>query len=169
MKELIAYFSRNGENYLGGMLKYIEVGNTEQVAHVLQEESGAALFKIEQRKPYSADYNESTEEAKADKSSNARPELIAFPESIDEYSVIYLGYPNYWNTMPMAVFTFLEHFDFSGKTIRPFCTHEGSGLGSSIEDIKRCCPGANVEQGLAIFGSQVAYSKDKVLNWYENQ
>lgn len=77
----------------------------------------------------------------------ARPELREYPDSLEPYDTVYLGYPNYWGTMPMPVFTFLEHFDFSGKTIRPFCTHEGSGLGHSVEDIRRLCPGAGWSRG----------------------
>ena len=79
--------------------------------------------------------------------------------------MIYLGYPNYWNTMPMAVFTFLEQYDFTGKVIRPFCTHEGSGMGSSETDIKTLCPGANVEKGLAIHGSRISGAKAQLEKW----
>ena len=87
------------------------------------------------------------------------------PESIDEYDTVVLAYPNYWGTMPMAVFTFLEHFDFSGKTILPLCTNEGSGMGSSERDIKKACPGAEVKKGLAITGSAAAGSKSSVERW----
>jgi len=75
---------------------------------------------------------------------NARPELTNTVENMESYDVIYLGYPNWWGTMPMAVFTFLESYDFSGKTIIPFCTHEGSGIGNSERDIKKLCPKAKV-------------------------
>ena len=87
------------------------------------------------------------------------------PESIDEYDTMVLAYPNYWGTMPMAVFTFLEHFDFSGKTILPLCTNEGSGMGSSERDIRRTCPSAEVKKGLAITGSAAADSKSSVERW----
>lgn len=84
---------------------------------------------------------------------------------MEQYSEIYLGFPNYWGTMPMAVFTFLEHFDFSGKIIKPFCTHEGSGLGGSINDIRKLCPEAKVETGLAIRGGSVKMSKAEIEKW----
>lgn len=80
---------------------------------------------------------------------------------------MYLGYPNYWNTMPMAVFTFLEHFDFTGKEIRPFCTHEGSGMGNSVSDIRKLCPDAEVSQGLAIRGGSVKESEKAIKEWIE--
>lgn len=135
MAALIAYFSRADQNYFGGRLKNISVGNTEQAARILEKITGADMFKIEPVQPYSKDYNICISQAQEDQLRNARPELTHYPESIDQYDVIYLGYPNYWGTMPMQVFTFLEHFDFSGKTICPFCTHEGSGIGRSEADI----------------------------------
>ena len=115
--------------------------------------------------PYARDYNECIAQAQADQRQNARPELRNCPETLAEYDVIYLGYPNYWSTMPMAVFTFLEHFDFSGKTIKPFCTHEGSGLGSSVSDIKELCPTAKVEKGLAIQGGSVRRARKDIEKW----
>ena len=164
-KKLIAYYSRADENYVSGMLKNLDIGNTEIAAKIISELTEADLFKIEQIKPYSKGYNNCIEEAKADQQRNARPELKAYPESIDGYDIIYLGYPNYWSTMPMAVFTFLEHFDFSGKIIKPFCTHEGSGMGKSVSDIKNLCPGAKVEKGLAIHGSNVSRAKKDIESW----
>lgn len=165
MTELIAYFSRRDENYVNGMLKILDAGNTELAAGIIQELTGADLYQMNPVQAYSKDYNECIAQAKADQERDARPELKVYPESLGPYEVIYLGYPNYWGTMPMAVFTFLEHFDFTGKTIRPFCTHEGSGLGSSVQDIRKLCPGANVEAGLAIHGSSVHRSKETIEKW----
>ena len=164
-KKLIAFYSRADENYVNGQIKVLKMGNTETVGGMIKELTGADLFRIEQIQPYSKDYNECIAQAQSDQRRNARPELKAYPESLEEYDVIYLGYPNYWNTMPMAVFTFLEHFDFSGKTILPFCTHEGSGLGSSVSDIRKLCPGAKVEKGLAIRGGSVSQAKKETEKW----
>lgn len=164
-KKLIVFYSRADENYVSGTLKMLTVGNTEVAAHMIEELTGGDLFRIEQVTPYSKGYNNCIAEAKADQQQNARPELKCYPDSIDDYDVIYLGYPNYWSTMPMAVFTFLEHFDFSGKIIKPFCTHEGSGMGSSVSDIKKLCPNAAVEKGLAIYGSHVSNSKKEIARW----
>ena len=128
MKQLVVFFSRGDQNYVNGAIKTLETGNTEVAAGMIQELTGADMFKIEPRQGYSKDYNECIAEAQADQRRDARPELKQYPDSLDGYDVIYLGYPNYWGTMPMAVFTFLEHFDFTGKTIKPFCTHEGLSL-----------------------------------------
>ena len=165
MAALIAYYSRAGENYFGGAYRRIAVGNTEKAANMLAELTGGELYKIEQEQPYSEGYKTCIAEAKADLQKKARPEVLNLPDDLDAYDEIYLGYPNYWGTMPMAVFTFLEHFHFSGKTIRPFCTHEGSGMGSSRKDIMTLCPGANVEEGLAIRGGSVNRSKKDIENW----
>lgn len=163
--KLVAFYSRADENYLGGALKYIEIGNTEIAAGIIQELTGADSFKIEQQKPYSKGYNDCIAEAQDDQRRDARPELKSYPETLDDYDTIYLGYPNYWGTMPMAVFTFLEKYDLSGITIKPFCTHEGSGMGKSENDIKRICPNAKVEKGLAIRGCQVSNSKKDIEKW----
>ena len=139
MAELIAYFSRAGENYFSGALRTVSVENTEIAAKMMQEATGADLFKIEPLQPYAEDYNTCIAQAQDDQRRNAR--------------------------MPMPVFTFLEHFDFAGKTIRPFCTHEGSGLGRSEDDIRRLCPGAKVEKGLALHGSSVKEAQEDVVRW----
>ena len=164
-KTLIAFFSRSDENYFGGAMRYVKVGNTEIVAGIMKELTGADTFKIEMKNPYSPVYMTCIEEAKKDLRAKARPELVSIPESIDEYDFIVLAYPNYWGTMPMAVFTFLEQFDFSGKTILPLCTNEGSGMGGSERDIKRACSGATVKKGLSIIGSQAADSKSSLQRW----
>ena len=164
-RTLIAYFSRADENYFGGAMRYVKVGNTEIVCGLMKELIDADSFKIEMKEPYSPVYMTCIEEAKKDLRAKARPELVAMPESIDEYDTIILAYPNYWGTMPMAVFTFLEAFDFTGKTILPLCTNEGSGMGSSERDIKRVCPGAELKKGLSITGSQAANSRGAVQQW----
>lgn len=164
-KNLVAYYSRAGENYVSGTLKQLEVGNTEVAAGMINELIDADMFKIQQRQEYPKSYNECIAVAQEDQRKGARPALKAFPESIEQYDTIYLGYPNYWSTMPMAVFTFLEHFDFTSKTIKPFCTHEGSGLGVSQQDIKKICKGAVVKKGLAIRGSGVKNAKKDIERW----
>ena len=127
-KTLIAFFSRADENYFGGAMRYVKVGNTEIVAGLMKELIDADTFKIEMKDPYSPVYMTCIEEAKKDKQNNARPELTNYIDSIDEYDTIVLGYPNYWGTFPMAVATFLERYDFTGKTILPLCTNEGKTL-----------------------------------------
>lgn len=158
---LTVYYSRKGENYFGGEIRSIAKGNTERIAEYVQKAVGGDLFELETVREYAADYHACTEEAMAEKKSNARPALKKLPDSIDQYDVIFLGYPNWWGTAPMPVFTFLDAFDFTGKTIVPFCTNEGSGLGTSVRDIRRECPDADVREGLSIRGSDAADSETK--------
>ena len=169
MASLIAFFSRRDENYVSGTLRNLTVGNTEAAARVIREATDADFFEIAPKTPYAKDYNTCIEQAREDQRKNARPELSALPESMEKYDTVYLGYPNYWGTMPMAVFTFLERFDFSGKTIRPFCTHEGSGLGDSVEDIRSLCPGARVTKGLPIRGGTAQKRKDDIGRWIKEE
>ncbi len=167
MAALIAYYSRAGENYFGGAYRHITVGNTEKAAEMLARLTGADLFKIEQAEPYSDNYNECIAQAKNDLKASIRPEVIDLPDNIDKYDEIYLGYPNYWGTMPMAIYTFLESYDFSGKTIHPFCTHEGSGLANTVKDIQGAAKGAKVTKGLAVCGSDVDRSEPTLKKWIE--
>ena len=126
----------------------------------------ADLFKIEGVKRYSADYQTCIEEAKERKEKNERPELKKYIEDISQYEVIYIGTPVYWGIMPQEMITQLEKLDFSGKIVRIFTTHEGSGLGSIPSQVKRVCKGANVlEDSIAIRGASAKSSKDKIENW----
>ena len=165
MKKLIAYYSRAGENYFGGEYRRIAVGNTEKTAKMLAETPGGDLFRIEQARPYSDDYRTCIAEAKRDMQQKARPEVLNLPDNLNGYDEIYLGYPNYWGTMPMAVYTFLEKYDFTGKTIHPFCTHEGSGLSNTERDIQSAASGAKVTRGLAVCGSDVDGAKSALEKW----
>ncbi len=167
-KILIAYFSRNGNNYFNGGIKNLEVGNTEVVANIIHNLIGGDMFHIETLEKYPEDYDETTEVAKKELHSNARPKLKAKVNDFDSYDTIILGYPNWWNTMPMAVWTFLESYDFSNKTIIPFCTNEGSGMGASENDIKKLAPNVNLLKGLSIIGSRCAQSKEIVSKWLKN-
>lgn len=164
-KSLIAYFSRKGDNYVGGSIVNLPVGNTEVAARKIQSLTGGKLFQVRTSKVYPADYTRTTSVAQDELSANTRPELAEMPENIADFNLIYLGYPNWWGTMPMVLFTFLEAYDFSGKTIIPFCTHEGSGMGNSERDIKKLCPQAKLLPGLAIRGSSVDRSGRDISEW----
>lgn len=164
-KYLIAYYSRKGNNYVGGSIINLPVGNTEVIAKKIQALVEGDLFHIDTVKAYPVDYIETTNVAKAELRNNARPEIKGFVDNMDDYDTIYLGYPNWWGTFPMAVFSFLESYDFSGKTIIPFCTHEGSGLGHSDNDIKKSCPDATVLAGIAIRGVNVNDTDAIVRDW----
>lgn len=164
-RSLIVYYSRNGENYVNGRIVWLETGNTKTAALHLQKLTGSDIFEIVQTHPYSDKHMECIQEAKDDLNDDVRPQLKEYPESIDEYDTIYLAYPNYWNTMPMAVWTFLEHFDFTGKKIYPICTNEGSGMGRSESDIRKLCPSASLQRGLSLVGSQVNSYETVLKKW----
>ena len=149
-KILVAYFSHTGENYNVGV---IEKGNTHIIADMIAEETDADLFEIVTVNPYPDTYDECTDVAKQEQNDNARPEIINPPEDLDQYDTIFIGYPIWWGDLPMAVYTFLESYDFSGKTVIPFCTHEGSGLSGTKSSIENTCSGATVLDGLAVRGS----------------
>jgi flavodoxin len=164
-KSLIAYFSRKGNNYVGGSIVNLPIGNTEVIAKKIQKLTGSDIFQIKTVKSYPEDYTETTNVAHEEQRKNARPELTEIVDNMDSYDVIYIGYPNWYGTMPMAVFTFLESYDFSGKTIVPFCTHEGSGMGSSERDIEKLCPQSPIQDGLAVRGRDVKNAQNEVSEW----
>ena len=166
-KILIVYYSRMGENYWNGGLKNIAKGNTERVAEFIQKAVGGDLFEVDTVKPYSESYMTCIEEAKAELRADSRPEIKAFPDNLEDYDTIFVGYPNWWGTMPMCMFTLLEKYDFTGKTVIPFCTNEGSGMGSSERDLKKICKGAVLKKGLSVHGSEAENSENKVAEWAE--
>ena len=166
-KILIAYFSRPGNNYADGSIVNLPVGNTEIAAKKLQNLTSSSLFKIAPVNQYSEDYHTCTEQAQKELRADARPELSKHLDSIDGYNTIILGFPNWWGTMPMPVWTFLELYDFSGKTILPLCTNEGSGMGKSEADIRKLCPTADVKHGLAVRGSGVGNSDRELEKWIQ--
>ena len=167
MSDLVIYFSRSGENYFGGELKSIEKGNTEVIAEYIQEITGADLFKVEPAVEYPSDYMECIDVAKKELANNARPEIKEELEDISVYDTVYIGFPNWWGTLPMAMFTQLERLDFSGKTVKPFVTHEGSGFGTSKKDLKKLCAGADIKKGLSIPGANVYDAKNIVQAWID--
>lgn len=150
-KILVAYFSHSG--------------NTEAVANNIKETVGADIFEIKTTESYPSEYNLVVDKAKKEQDTDYRPRLTAKVQDMDTYNFVFLGYPNWWGTMPMAVFTFLEEHDLSGKTIVPFCTHEGSRLGQSEKDVAQICPKATLLKGLPIRGSRVSDAKKDVENW----
>ncbi|MBQ9636972.1 MAG: NAD(P)H-dependent oxidoreductase [Prevotella sp.] len=162
-KVLIAYYSRRGENYVNGNIVNLKLGNTEVVAGKIKTQiPDADVFQIDTTYEYSKSYMTCIEEAKQELHDQVRPEVKNPLESIADYDTIILGYPNWWGTMPMVVYTFLESYDFTGKTIIPFCTNEGSGMGSSVRFIKKLCPGAIVDGGISIHGAEAARADSEV-------
>ena len=122
-KVLIAYYSRRGENYVNGSIVNLKLGNTEVVAQKIKALlPDADMFQIDTTYEYSKSYMTCIEEAKQELHDQVRPEVKNPLDSIDEYDTIILGYPNWWGTMPMVCYTFLESYDFTEKTIIPFCS-----------------------------------------------
>lgn len=148
---LVVYFSRSG--------------NTRKVAQLIHRQVGGDLVELKTLQPYPEDYDACVDQAKKEQEQQARPELATQIADMDRYRTIFVGYPNWWGTMPMALFTFFETYDFSGKTIAPFCTHGGSRMGRSEDDIRRLCPKARVLRGLPVRGRSAASAGKDVEAW----
>ncbi|MCR5813228.1 MAG: flavodoxin [Desulfovibrio sp.] len=147
------------------ILYFSHTGHTTTIASMIHECVGGELVEIKTKIPYPTNYDVLTHQAKEEQRHKARPELASPLPDPQNYDIIFLGYPNWWNTMPMVLFTVLEQYDFKGKTLVPFCTHGGSILGTSVEDIKRTCPEANVLKGLFVYGTKVQDAKPTVDAW----
>lgn len=148
---LIAYFSWSG--------------NTEQMAQMIQTETGGDLFEIEPATPYTDDYNTLLDVAQQEQANNARPELASQVENWDSYDVVFVGYPDWWSDAPMLIYSFLEAYDWEGKTLVPFCTSGGSGFGRSLDKLPDSAPGANILEGLHVSGSRVDGSSEEIAAW----
>ena len=166
-KKLVVYFSHKGENYSRGKIVNLKKGNTEIAAEMISNILNADIFEIVAEKEYPFNYNECIEIAKKELRENSK---IKLKQDIDikDYDTIFVGYPNWWGTMPMPVWTFLEGKNFNNKRILPFCTHEGSGLGKSESDIKKLTSGTEVLKGLAINGSEVNNAEKQIKKWLED-
>jgi flavodoxin len=150
-KVLVAYFSHSG--------------NTREIANQIHKSAGGDIFEIQAVKPYPDDYNAVVERARQELDSGDKPALKTKIENIKSYDLVFIGYPNWWSTVPAPVRVFLSECDLSGKTIAPFCTHEGSGLGRSVADISKLCPKSTLLEGVAIRGSAVKTAQSKVSEW----
>ena len=153
----------NAEKVL--VLYFSQSGNTEAVANFIHDAVGGDIVKLETETPYPSDYDELVDYAQEEQRENARPALSTNIDNIDEYDTIFLGYPNWWGDMPMPIYTFLDEYDLSGKTIAPFITHGGSGLSGTPENIKEEEPNATVTEGLAVSGSSSRNAQSTVNNW----
>ena len=153
-KILIAYFTWSG--------------NTQGIAFEIQKQTGAEIFEIEPEKSYSENYNTVLREAQRDQHRHARPKLRKSLKNFDEYDVIMLGYPNWWASIPMPIASFLEEYNFEGKTIMPFCSHGGGRFGQSLTAIAKLAPKAVITEGLSVHYSGGGALKDDVKKWLEN-
>ena len=148
---LIAYFSWSG--------------NTEAMANLIQQETGGELFEITPVTPYTDDYNELLDIARQEQDENARPELASQVENWESYDTVFVGYPDWWSDAPMLVYTFLESYDWTGKTLIPFCTSGGSGFGRSLDNLAASAPGAAILDGLHVQGEDVENSAGEISDW----
>lgn len=149
-KILVVYYSRAGDNYEVGV---IEKGNTRIVADMIAEETGADKFEIQPVNAYPEDYEECTRVAKEELQQNARPQIVGKVENWSDYDTIFLGYPNWWSDMPMLIYTFLESYDWTGKTVIPFCTSSSESFIGG-EEISESAKGSTVREGLGIRGKR---------------
>ena len=165
---LVAYFSRADENYNVGT---IYKGNTQIIAEYIADEVGADSFHIETVTPYPADYDDCCDVAKKELADKARPELNGTVDNMEQYDIVFLGYPIWWGDMPMAVYTFMDSYDFSDKVVIPFNTHEGSGESGTYSAIGSYLPNAQVLDGMAIQGKTAQeFSSDtqqSVSDWLD--
>lgn len=153
-KSLVVYFSWSG--------------NTENVAKSIQSQTDSDIFEIVPSTPYSDDYDTVVDLAQEEQRSNARPAISGSIESIEQYDVIYVGFPNWWGDMPMILYTFFDTYDLSGKTVALFCTSGGSGLSNTVNEVKGLEPNATVTDGLHIGSSSASNPDDAVSEWLNN-
>ena len=164
-KIAIVYYSLKGETIAPGMrIVNLEKGHTAAAAEFIQEAVGGDLYELETVKTYTKDHMKMIYEAKEEWEKGIRPELKSYPD-LSGYDTVFIGFPNWWNTMPMPVVGFLERCDWKGKKIIPFVTSGGSGFGKSIEDMKKYCPGAQIADGGAFLGHEVENSKQQITEW----
>ena len=171
---LVAYFSWADNAVVEGEVDAVsspsvtKPGNVEQLALWVQERTGGELFSIRVTEPYPSDWDECLERANEEKADGARPELAQSVENIEDYDVIFLGYPNWWYSCPMAILSFLEEYDLSGKQIYLFCSHGTGGLASSVEDIRAAIPNSSIsEHVFDVYEEDAASSKQDIETWLE--
>ncbi len=142
------------------------LGNTQYVAQLIQEMTGGDLFRIEPQQSYPTNHRALVDLAKDEQNRNARPAIAGMVENMEAYNTVFIGYPNWWADMPMILYTFLEQYDLSGKTVIPFCTHGGSGFSDTIETLARLQPKARVvEEGFVLSRSRMERAPSGVEAW----
>lgn len=161
-KAIVIFFSHAGENYSVGN---IEVGNTKIVADYITEVTGADQFEVVAVKSYDMPYNELIDVAKKEQQAGEKPAFKGKIDNLADYDIVFVGTPIWWGTFPQVMFTFFDKYDLSGKKVYPFSTHEGSGLGSIVRDLRRIYPKADIQKGFSIYGHDVRTGKDKVTKW----
>ena len=162
---LIAYYSRAGETYHYGGRRNLEVGNTEVLAGMIRQLLACDVYRIEAADPYSDSYDATVERNVREQNANARPAIANPLRSISDYDTVLVGSPIWNNRAPMIMSTFVESFDFSGKTVYPFVTYAVSGLGSTERDYAASALGAMIGEGLAVRGEEVRSAQSQTEQW----
>lgn len=152
-----------------GGIQVLEKGHTAYAAEYIQKALDADIFEIDTVKPYAANYRECCLQAVEEAKANARPEIKDYAGDMSKYDTIFVCFPCWCGTAPMCVFTFLEHYDLTGKKIIPLCTNEGSGLAKAPKDLEKSCPGAIVAPGLSVRGHLVKDSETMIASWAKAQ
>ena len=165
MKALVAYFSYVGEMELNRQVVEIEKGHTEIVAEKIAAITGADLYKIEPVTPYPRNYNDVVAVVRKENEENPKVEIRNLLPSVSEYDTVYIGFPIWYRTYPRIVASFLSSYDFTGKTVRPFCTNDEGSFGIALLELKSQLKGAEVKPGIAIHGADVNEADDKLKAW----
>lgn len=163
----IVYFSHSGETLIEGEKRNLSKGNTEIIAEKIADQLNTSSIRLIPQKAYSKKYDQVVMQAKNELVKQAYPVFEPLSLNLKETEQILLGYPNWWGTFPRIIATFLQNYEWAGKIICPFCTHEGSGLGNSLSDLKKQCPQAIIERGLSIRGSRVERADLVIQNWLQ--
>ncbi|WP_430612546.1 flavodoxin family protein [Enterococcus sp. DIV0876] len=165
MSAVVVFFSRSGENLINGKPVKISIGNTELLAQKIAERLNCQRIQLEEMDRYPEEYKNTVDRAAYEKQENKR--IAYHPVAIDRLKIdtLFLGYPNWWGSYPRIIATFLEDFETDGLAIYPFCTHEGSAFGSSLNELKEQCPNATIHCGLPVRGSRVDRSDIAIENW----
>ena len=169
MKKLVAYFSHVGETELDRRIVEITKGHTEILAEKIAGMTGADLYKIEPAVPYPKKYEDIVNVVRKENEESPKVEIKNPLESIADYDTIYIGFPIWYRTYPRIVFSFLSRYDFTGKTVRPFCTNDEGSFGISLLELKSQLKGADVLPGIAVHGSEVNEADERIKAWLEQQ
>lgn len=169
MNILTIYYSKTGENYYKDKIIDLKKGNSERAAEFIYKALGGRIYQVEPAREYPYEYEACCDIARVEHKENQRPEVKAFLSNVDDFDTIFVVYPCWCSTLPMFMFTFLDHYDLSGKRIFPLCTHEGSGMGDSVKDLKKFYPKAKIGKGLDVRGYRVIDSEEEIVEWAKSQ
>lgn len=165
LNPIVIYFSHAGENFINGISQKIPIGHTEVLAHKIVNRLNCPIIQLRESDCYPDSYDETVKRAKSEKKETMHVAYQDLNLNRSKIDTLFLGYPNWWGSYPRVIATFLEDFDTDGLIIYPFCTHEGSAFGSSLNELKNQCPIADIRSGLPVRGSRVERADVAIGNW----